>query len=390
MIKMETKIIEEMDSSSSGEDFDENSPELITKSKKASLNQQLGEELFEQFAPKQTETMMFLLQIEKVNQHIQQNSQNYTTPQKEFLRELVSKQKNRYMLDGFNLDLTYVTPNIIAMGFPAENFESLYRNSMIEVQRFFNTRHPQQHMIFNLCSERKYKQDSFYRVAEFPFDDHQPPPFTLIQKFCQTVDEWLQDKNHVAGVHCKAGKGRTGVMICCYLLFSNQFKSARDSMKYYGLIRTSNGQGVTIPSQIRYVEYFYQSLFMGYQERQLELKKVRLFGIPNLSIFGGCNPLIRIKNQGNQFVSKEIKILDDICTFTFDYVNISGDVLIQFFHESLVRYVNPQLIRQKKMFSLWINTSFVEIQPKVNFFKRTEIDSVKKDKKFKKFPEHIL
>lgn len=88
------------------------------------------------------------------------------------VKGLVSKKKRRFVLDGFDLDLTYITNRIIAMGFPSDGTESLYRNDMADVQRFFNQRHEGHYKVYNLCSERKYEHKQFHnRVLEFPFDD---------------------------------------------------------------------------------------------------------------------------------------------------------------------------------------------------------------------------
>ena len=86
-------------------------------------------------------------------------------------------------------------------------------------------------------------------VSEYPFDDHQAPTFALIYGMCEDLDKWLNsDPLNVAGIHCKAGKGRTGIMICCYLLYCRLFKNSYEAMKYYGYMRTKNHKGVTIPS----------------------------------------------------------------------------------------------------------------------------------------------
>lgn len=55
----------------------------------------------------------------------------------DFLREIVGGPKNRYKENGYNLDLTYITPRIIAMAFPASGIEKLYRNNIDTIAELF-------------------------------------------------------------------------------------------------------------------------------------------------------------------------------------------------------------------------------------------------------------
>ena len=179
----------------------------------------------------------------------------------DMIRERVSKKKRRYQRDGYDLDLSYITPSIIAMGFPSESLEGLYRNRMSDVQDFLASRHGDRTKVYNLCSERSYPADRFPHTARYPFDDHNPSPLGMIEAFCADAHAWLsQSPQAVAVLHCKAGKGRTGFMIACYLLYCGMFTEADEALRFYAIRRTKNAKGVTIPSQIRYCHYFQRLL----------------------------------------------------------------------------------------------------------------------------------
>lgn len=141
---------------------------------------------------------------------------------------------------------------------PSQGIEATYRNDMVEVQQFFEERHAGKFKVYNLCSERDYDPFKFGgNVSRFPFDDHNPCPFSQVDPFCISVGRWLgSGKNHVAAIHCKAGKGRTGFLISCFLLHSQRAPNAAEALRIFAVKRTYDGKGVTIPSQIRYVNYY--------------------------------------------------------------------------------------------------------------------------------------
>lgn len=156
----------------------------------------------------------------------------------------------------YNLDLSYITDRIVAMSYPAENLESWYRNPIWQVQEFLDSTHSGHYKVYNLCSECQYASTHFDgRIELLPFDDHQVPPFKLVKLFCESVQAWLEaDPENIAVVHCRAGKGRTGIMVCCYMVFTGM--DPEEALNFYSEKRTTNSKGVTIASQQRYVHYW--------------------------------------------------------------------------------------------------------------------------------------
>ncbi|XP_053673691.1 uncharacterized protein LOC128723951 [Anopheles nili] len=264
-------------------------------------------------------------------------------------RGIVSGQRKRYKEDGFNLDLSYIKDNIIAMGFPAENVEAIYRNNREDVLKLLTEKHGNKYKVYNLCSERTYGATLFPHYAEYPFKDHNPPDIELIIKFCEDVHNYLcADSSHVVAIHCKAGKGRTGTMICCYLLYSNAFQTANEALTYYAEKRTKDKKGVTIPSQRRYVEYYEQLLRnrLTYHDVTLYILEVRISPV-DVSIRSGS---IKMKGATESVPLQEFQRTGDYSTVVLDRcMPLTGDVKVELCRSKL----------QEKRMHFWFNTFFV-------------------------------
>lgn len=92
-----------------------------------------------------------------------------------FVRRKISQNKNRLVKGKYDLDLTYITERVIAMGYPAIGFESVYRNRRQEVVDYLESSHGRHYRVYNLCAERDYFYDRSVfngRVSNYPFPDH--------------------------------------------------------------------------------------------------------------------------------------------------------------------------------------------------------------------------
>ncbi|CAI4049881.1 hypothetical protein SKDZ_14G1960 [Saccharomyces kudriavzevii ZP591] len=209
---------------------------------------------------------------------------------------------------GLKLDVSYILSNLIVCSYPVSTYPKLlYRNSLNDLMLFLTVYHGKGNFrIFNFRAE---KEDSDYKnkdlvdiVARYdsrdleiqelrsalvndgkipisPIDletrtlveedtsnvicerigwlDHFPPPFELLEDIVDIIQNYLSaSKNRVAVLHCRMGKGRSGMVAIAYLMKYLQcplgearliFMQARFK---YGMTN-----GVTIPSQVRYLRY---------------------------------------------------------------------------------------------------------------------------------------
>lgn len=300
----------------------------------------------------------------------------------DFIKSLVSKKKKRYVTSKYNLDLTYIGDRIIAMGFPSENLEGIYRNHMDDVRSFLEEKHMDHYKIYNLCSERSYDIHKFKnRVAVYPFDDHNPPEFGQMRPFCEDVNKWLgEHEENVAVVHCKAGKGRTGLMICAYLLHSGVCKTAEEVLTHYASMRTNDCKGVTIPSQRRYVDY-YATMTQSWRQpgpESLQYNPVKMY-LTSIVI----DPLPQMgRGQQEGFIQFEVQqtcvapYLSEVYQVRRNdgRINIDlptpllivGDIKIEFQQKLKLDILNlsqrPRYVGNGKLFHFWVNTFFIDQQ----------------------------
>ena len=319
----------------------------------------------------------------------------HSSPIARLVKGAVSKKKHRFKFNGFDLDLSYVHGGkIIAMGWPSIGAEGLYRNHIDEVARFFDEHHPNQFKIYNLCAERHYDSSPFgaAEVVRYPFPDHNPPPLSLFLPFCKDIEAYLaRNDGNVAVIHCKAGKGRTGTVISAYTAMADGC-SADEAMNRFGAERASDGEGVTIRSQRRFVRLWDIMQRAGRYDwgtapTERRLMRVTLHGCPRISSFSGqlgCVPHFEImtgvvaggggKGSAQSQGAASFASLDELplrtylsegegvrdAPFVLELATpllLVGDVQI-FFYD--VQGSTKEKPKKKKMFSFWWHTSFID------------------------------
>mmetsp|Transcript_14981 Transcript_14981/g.25534 ORF Transcript_14981/g.25534 Transcript_14981/m.25534 type:complete len:612 (-) Transcript_14981:18-1853(-) len=304
------------------------------------------------------------------------------------MRQMVSLKKKRFQEEGFDLDLAYITERIIAFGFPAEGRESMFRNPMSECKRFFDTYHKDKYYVYNLCIEkdRQYKTKKFYdRVAKFQWHDHNAPPLEMIPQFCKHAEDWMNEHpENIVAIHCKAGKGRTGVLICCLLLWLKKFDDPDEAMDFYGEQRTHNGKGVTIPSQKRFIRYFHKTITEGTPPPHTTslLQKITVNGV---STFEDTHFALQIESNGSviKYLKKGDKGLvyvlgKDSVTLDLGVVPVSGNTKVTLFKPGK---------KKELLVHFWFHCHYMT-EPSFKMIKH-EIDKAVSDRQHKVFPENF-
>ncbi|CCI43772.1 unnamed protein product [Albugo candida] len=219
-------------------------------------------------------------------------------------------------IDDVNLDLlnfTYITANLIAMGFPSMNLGTnrtyLHDNPIDLVSTYFNQNHAQHYMIWNL-SEENYDYAYFdNQVLEFKFPGHPAPP----------LENWLvADVENVAAIHCLTGKGRTGTIVACYLVWIGMFESATEALDFVCSKRSISVEKMTIPSQRRYLQYF-SNIMEGLKPNPMPLLLRRVI-INKIPIFATrkrlecANATKNLKGESSSTDNELVEATDEGCS----------------------------------------------------------------------------
>ena len=262
-----------------------------------------------------------------------------------YLRYLISKNKNRFVDRKYNLDLSYITPRIIAMAFPGSGIYGFIRNNIDDVSNFLRERHGENYVVINL-SGKTYDNSKFNNnVIEHRLVDHHAPSLNSLFEICYEIHKYLtSDISNVVVVNCRAGKGRAGTVICCYLLYSGRFRSPDEAFTYYSLKRFYKGECITQPSQRRYVEYFYSLLtstkrYFPYRIRinSIKIKDFDKNNRSGQSISPFCDFYINNSDKitsttkENYFNNKNVMVMNNIACITDEkfYLDVAGDISIK-------------------------------------------------------------
>lgn len=129
-------------------------------------------------------------------------------------------------------DMTLVLNKFLAMSCP-----SIYSiNNVINELKKQNIKN-----IIRLNGENAYDKSLFEKnniiIHDLYFEDMTTPSLEIIKKFMNIISN--HDINEIFAIHCKAGIGRTVVLICIYLILKLDFKP-KNAIAYMRIMRSGS------------------------------------------------------------------------------------------------------------------------------------------------------
>ncbi|KAK2168463.1 hypothetical protein NP493_1230g01005 [Ridgeia piscesae] len=175
------------------------------------------------------------------------------------------------------------------------------------------------------------------------------------------------DDRNVIAVHCKGGKGRTGMMICVWLVHSSEFTEAQASLNYFGNRRTDHRfgeqyQGVQTPSQSRYVGYFdlVRNAYYGRMPpaKRLLLSRMNIVQVSGIGTGDGKDLRCRLNVEGHKFDINFGTHLN--CKTAFDPIRSS--LIVKVFNSPILMNDVKRVPRgyENCAFYCWFHTGFIE------------------------------
>ncbi|XP_060075755.1 uncharacterized protein LOC132555421 [Ylistrum balloti] len=245
--------------------------------------------------------------------------------------------------DQLVLDLVYITERIISMSFPSDEHEVTYTYNLKEVMNMLRTKHDDNCLVINL-SEPRQDLEKFNpkHVIDYGWPDYLAPPLERLCNICKAMDSWLStDGRHVVVVHCKGSTSRIAVVIAAFMHYCSICASADQALDRFAMKRFYDDKlgGITLPSQIRYVEYFYGLLSgaIKINSNALYLHHIVIHGVPNFDTQGGCRPFIKVyQGMQNIFTSGVYNVTDQmqkVCISISPGIPLRGDIMIKCYHK---------------------------------------------------------
>jgi len=302
--------------------------------------------------------------IVKTHAHLHMTRAIFTLMQcfgmRDYLRKqlqiVVSANKRRFVSPEMNLDLdlTYICDRVIAMALPSVK-DAVHRNDIRHVARFFATRHYGTFLVYNLCENHEEEGNGNYdtkmlfdQVQKLPFPDHNAPPLKWLVRFCQNASFFLNAcPFNVVCIHCRGGKGRTGLFISSLMLWTRMKPTAAGALDEFARRRTlemkggQSVQGVTGPGQVRYIHYLEAYIYHNvdiFADSWMLLNSLALLNVfedmmPNssLSFVIECNNEIQYDHGKLCGLTSYTEGRHNHFCFGLPQIALRGDVRVRFF-----------------------------------------------------------